>query len=110
MAVAAAFTIGLMPMDRSPFQDNVVVRGEVLDNVYHRPVPGAVVVAYSETANQYTKANSAGYFYFINLPPGHYSFHALALGLTNCICCRPETVELDAGFEYNVIAWFLRSC
>ena len=110
-AFTAAFAIGLMPVDHSAFQGNVVVRGMVLDNWHHRPIPHAIVYAVADTGFQRTVANSAGHFYFLSLLPGDYRFVGEARGdATACVCCGHEAVELDAGFEYDATVWLTNAC
>jgi hypothetical protein len=109
-AITAAFAIGLMPVDQSAFQGNVVVRGMVLDNWHHRPIPHAAVYAVADTFLEKTITNSSGHFYFLNLLPGHYRLVGQAWGYGACACCWHAAVELDAGFEYDATVWLTNAC
>ena len=109
--ITTAFVIGMMPVDQSPFQGNVVVRGVVLESWHHHPIPRAIVYAVAYADVQKTVANSTGHFYFLNLPPGKYRFVGEAQGYTSgCVCCARKPVELDAGFEYDATIWLRNAC
>jgi hypothetical protein len=50
-------------------------------------------------------------FYFLQLLPGNYQFYASKVGYnTQCICCRQDDQELDAGFEYLSEVYLAAAC
>ena len=104
----ASFFIAPIPLDQSPYQDFVMVRGSVVDSARHRAIAGATVYADSDADVQVTTSDDKGFFYFLTLLPGNYRFFASKVGYFNACTCyaigctlsRQDPQELDAGFDY----------
>lgn len=87
-------------------QQDVVVRGTVVDGVTGLPVPGAAVFATSPAFDARTVSDSKGNFIFLTLTPGVYQLAASknAGGLdkgTPYTLRGDEPPQLFAGFEYG---------
>jgi len=95
----AAFAFASIPMDQSPLQTNVVVRGTVID-ARGRGLAGAVVYATSGAYVQESVTNEQGNFYFLTLWPGTYRLSASKTGWGECGPRFDAPTELSAGFEY----------
>lgn len=91
-----------VPVDWQMLQDNVAIRGIVVDEVSGRGIAGAVVYAVSGADVERTTSDSKGRFFFFTLLPGNYRLCASKPG--EGPECRPEASraeELFAGFEYG---------
>jgi hypothetical protein len=90
-------------LDWQMHQQNVVVRGTVVDDATGRPVPGASVFATSPALNARTVSDSNGNFIFLTLFPGTYSLAASKNGAETGFYAAPgyEPPALFAGFEYG---------
>ena len=90
------------PMDWQMNQQNVVIRGTVVDEATGSAVPGAIVYARSAALEARTVADSKGEFIFLTLFPGTYTLCASKYGYAlRCSSRDPEIPELFAGFEYG---------
>jgi hypothetical protein len=90
------------PMDWQMNQQNVVIRGTVVDEGTGLVVPGATVYARSAALHARTISDSNGQFIFLTLFPGTYTLCASKYGYAGT--CRPrdpDVPELFAGFEYG---------
>jgi hypothetical protein len=90
-------------MDWQMNQQNVVVRGTVVDGTTGVPVPGVTVFATSPALDAQTVSDSNGNFIFLTLFPGTYHLATSkndgptdAYGSPNY-----DPPELFAGFEYG---------
>jgi hypothetical protein len=98
-------------LGQSTYGEVVTVRGSVLEFNRHRPIAGAIVYARSEADVRITTSDKNGTFYFLSLLPGNYSFSASKQGYSSqCLCCRQDPQELDAGFEYLASAFLFNVC
>ncbi len=90
-------------LDWQMHQQNVVVRGTVVDDATGRPVPGAAVFATSPALNARTVSDSNGNFIFLTLFPGTYLLAASKNGTETGFNALPgsQPPELFAGFEYG---------
>jgi Carboxypeptidase regulatory-like domain len=85
-------------------QQNVVIRGTVVDEVTGLAVPGAKVYATSPAFDARTVSDSTGGFIFLTLWPGSYYLCAdkAGYGRAGCAPLYPEPPPtLFAGFEYG---------
>jgi Carboxypeptidase regulatory-like domain len=97
----AAFAFASIPMDQSPLQSSVMVRGTVVDASSGRGLPGAVVYATSGAYVEKAVTNGRGNFYFLTLWPGTYRLAATKSGWGECQARSGDgPTELNAGFEY----------
>jgi protocatechuate 3,4-dioxygenase beta subunit len=96
----AAFTFAAFPMDQSPLQTSVMVRGTVVDARSGHRLAGAVVYASSGAFVQRAESNDRGNFYFLTLWPGTYTLSASKTGWRDCPLRFDGPTELNAGFEY----------
>ncbi|MBV8531782.1 MAG: carboxypeptidase regulatory-like domain-containing protein [Candidatus Eremiobacteraeota bacterium] len=90
------------PMDWQMNQQDVVIRGTVVDEATGRAVPGATVYAASPAFDARTVSDSNGEFIFLTLFPGTYRLCASKTGYA--LDCHPrdsQPPELFAGFEYG---------
>jgi Carboxypeptidase regulatory-like domain len=91
-------------------QQNVVVRGTVVDEATGLAVPGAKVYAMSPAFDARTISDSKGDFIFLTLFPGSYYLCADKAGY-GPIGCSPLYAEppppLFAGFEYGATVLLL---
>jgi hypothetical protein len=91
-----------IPIDWQMHQQNVVVRGTVVNAQTGTPVAGAVVRAMSAANLAETKSDSNGNFIFLTLLPGIYRL--CASGYDRTADCRDrdsQAEQLFAGFEYG---------
>jgi len=108
----AAFAFASIPIDQSPLQTNVMVRGTVVDARSGHGLAGAVVEASSGAYVQRAVTNNQGNFYFLTLWPGTYTVSAWKTGWGN-YACGPRgdgPTELNAGFEYLVTVEMNNRC
>ena len=90
------------PIDWQMNQQNVVVRGTVVDGASGRAVPGATVYATSTAFDARTVSDSKGQFIFLTLFPGTYYLSASKNNDADIYGSRGyEPPELFAGFEYG---------
>ncbi|MGA7354525.1 MAG: carboxypeptidase-like regulatory domain-containing protein [Candidatus Cybelea sp.] len=92
-------------------QENVAIRGAVIDEVTGLPVPGAAVRAVSPAFAARTVSDSKGEFIFLTLFPGTYTLCADKPGYGRGGCCPidPEPPpQLFAGFEYGATVMLIR--
>ncbi len=90
------------PLDWQMNQQNVVIRGTVVDEGTGRAVPGATVYATSSVLDARTVSNANGEFYFLTLFPGNYRLCASKNGYAlNCHPRDSDPPNLFAGFEYG---------
>jgi len=90
------------PIDWQMTQENVAVRGSVVDETSGRGVAGAAVYATSGALVERTTADANGHFIFLTLLPGTYGLCASrSAGAVNCPSDASEAQELFAGFEYG---------
>jgi hypothetical protein len=90
------------PVDWQMNQQNVVIRGTVVDEASGLPVPGATVSATSAAFDARTVSDSNGQFIFLTLYPGTYYLCASKSRADNGCRSREATPpELFAGFEYG---------
>ncbi|MGA9946458.1 MAG: carboxypeptidase-like regulatory domain-containing protein [Candidatus Cybelea sp.] len=90
------------PIDWQMNQQNVVIRGTVLDDSTGRPVPGATVYATSAAFDARTVSDSKGQFIFLTLFPGTYYLGASKNDAGDIYGSRGyEPPPLYAGFEYG---------
>lgn len=84
-------------------QQNVVVRGTVVDGVTGRAVPGATVYATSAAFDARTISDSKGQFIFLTLFPGTYYLGASRneTGTNIYGSSAYEPPALFAGYEYG---------
>jgi hypothetical protein len=90
------------PVDWQMIQNNVVVRGTVVDESSGDPIADAAVYAISAADVERTTSDSRGNFFFLTLFPGIYSLCGSKHGYA--IDCTPRNAEperLSAGFEYG---------
>jgi len=99
----ATFLFDALPIDYSVFQNDVALRGTVVDIRDQRPIAGAVVYALGAGYGiRQTTSNARGAFNFFDLPPGIYGLYATAGGYDEECAWHISRVgkDLDAGFEY----------
>ncbi|HEY6325769.1 MAG TPA: carboxypeptidase-like regulatory domain-containing protein [Candidatus Cybelea sp.] len=84
-------------------QQDVVVRGSVVDGVTGRPVSGATVYATSAAFDATTVSDSKGQFIFLTLFPGTYYLSASQSGAAMDVygSSEYEPPTLFAGYEYG---------
>lgn len=105
VALLALTMVAPFPETFSAFQNDVAVRGTVMNWYSREPLSGAVVYAYSATSGAaQTTTDRYGHFFFLTLLPGFYGFDAVKSGFH--YGCPGEWLErpaeLFAGFQYNV--------
>jgi len=96
------FFFSPIPLDWQMIQENVAIRGSVVDEMSGIGVPGAIVYAMSDADISQARTDSKGRFIFLTLLPGYYRLCASQYGYV--IDCSPRTShaqELFAGFEYG---------
>lgn len=122
LLLATVFQINPTPMDQSPFQGVVMIRGRAVDEYGHGLWPVRVhALSGSETA--VTITDKAGYFYFLSLLPGNYILDAEPMFVRTLVIlgprrhtvpqCKPSTTEkfeLLAGYEYAATIWVFGDC
>lgn len=106
----AAFTFASFPMDQSPLQTSVVVRGTVIDAHSGHGLAGALVYASSGAFVQRAETNNQGNFYFLTLWPGAYTLSASKSGWGECAPLFDGATELNAGFEYLATVMLNSQC
>lgn len=90
------------PMDWQMNQQNVVIRGAVVDEATGTAVPGANVYAMSAAFDAHTVSDSKGQFIFLTLFPGTYYLCATkGNAAAGCRSRDGDVPELFAGFEYG---------
>jgi hypothetical protein len=90
------------PIDWQMTQQNVVVRGTVVDGTSGRPVPGETVYATSAALDASTVSDSKGQFIFLTLFPGTYTIGTSKDCSEDVYGLRDSAPpELFAGFEYG---------
>jgi hypothetical protein len=90
------------PMDWQMNQQNVVIRGTVVDEGSGRVVSGATVYARSAALDERTVSDANGNFIFLTLFSGTYTLCAAKAGYAaTCRSRDPIVPELFAGFEYG---------
>ncbi len=90
------------PMDWQMNQQNVVIRGAVVDETTGQTVPGATIYARSAALVARTRSDANGQFIFLTLFPGTYTLCASKSGYAlDCQPRDPVVPELFAGFEYG---------
>lgn len=89
-------------------QQNVVVRGTVIDESSGRAVPGIPVYAFSAALDATTLSDSKGEFIFLTLFPGAYYLSAIKTDCDDDVYASfgYEPPELSAGFEYGVTIYY----
>lgn len=75
LLLATVFQINPMPVDQSPFQGAVMIRGRAIDENGHG-IADVRVSALSSSDYATTMTNAKGYFFFLNLLPGNYTLNA----------------------------------
>jgi hypothetical protein len=112
-SLLAAFFIDTLPLDYSGFQNDVAIRGAVVDIRDRRPIGGAVVYALGLGYGiRQTTSNAHGLFSFFDLPPGNYGLYAIANGYDEeCVWHVPRvSSDLPAGFEYSATILLPPAC
>lgn len=89
------------PIDWQMHQQNVVVRGTVVDDASGRPVPGATVYAMSPAFEARTVSDSKGNFIFLALYPGTYYLGVSKNKSDDAYGLPFVPPQLFAGFEYG---------
>ena len=103
LLMLSQFFLSPIPIDWQMNQQNVVVRGTVVDDATGSPVSGATVFAASPAFDARTTSDSKGNFIFLTLVPGVYYLAASRNG-ANMGVYGSGTLEpppLFAGFEYG---------
>jgi hypothetical protein len=104
VALLALTMVAPFPETFSAFQNDVVVRGTVMNWYSREPLSSAVVYAYSASGVAQTTTDRYGHFFFLTLLPGFYGFDAVKSGFH--YGCPGEwlerATELSAGLQYNV--------
>lgn len=100
------------PIDLQMNQQNVVIRGTVVDEATGRTVPGVPVYAWSLAYDAQAVSDSRGNFIFLTLFPGTYYLHATKsdgddeiYGIDSSRDYVPPP-ELFAGFEYGATIFY----
>ncbi len=106
-ALLAVFIVAPFPETYSAFQNDVAVRGTVVNWYNHQPLSEALVRAYSPAGGLIeTRTDRYGHFFLLTLLPGIYAFDAVKPGYHDI--CTPfgthlqRSAELHAGLQYNV--------
>ena len=90
------------PLDWQMPQENVAIRGVVIDETSGRGIAGAIVYAVSDADIRETTSDSNGHFIFLTLLPGGYRLCASKYAYVNsCYPLGSQPEELFAGFEYG---------
>lgn len=91
-----------IPIDWQMHQQNVVVRGAVVDETNGSPISGATVYAISAADVRKATSDANGSFIFLTLFPGTYRLCASKLGYAaDCSSQGLGQEQLYAGFEYG---------
>jgi hypothetical protein len=111
LLLATVFQINPMPIDQSPFQGVVMLRGRAVDE-RGRGIANVRVDAVASSDTATTVTNAAGNFFFLDLLPGSYTLNAQPRPLPVIEIIRPvplckppttEKFELEAGYEYAAV-------
>ena len=89
------------PIDWQMHQNNVVIKGTVVDEATGRPVPGTTVYATSPAFDASTVSDSKGQFIFLTLYPGTYFLGVSKDKRDNAYGFPFAPPQLYAGFEYG---------
>jgi hypothetical protein len=90
------------PVDWQMNQENVALRGSVVEEKSGGAVAGAAVYAMSDAYAARTTSDSKGHFIFLTLFPGTYRLCASKYGyVADCYPRESSPEELFAGFEYG---------
>jgi hypothetical protein len=108
LALVFAAVTAFVGLTQTGTDDATRVRGTVVTAAARRPVPRALVVAWSGSDVRWTRADHAGRYVFLTLLPGVYRFVAYPSGTSPYgtgeaapRCMGEQTdVELSAGVEY----------
>lgn len=95
------FFLWSAPIDWQMHQQNVVIRGTVVDEATSRPVPGTAVYATSPAFEASTFTDSKGQFIFLTLYPGTYYLGLSKNESDNAYGFPFAPPQLYAGFEYG---------
>jgi hypothetical protein len=106
MLMVSQFFFSPIPVDWQMNQQNVVIRGTVVDGATGHAVPGVTVFARSGAFDASTTSDSKGEFIFLTLFPGTYYLGALKRDRDAGVYGTPgspfnEAPELFAGYEYG---------
>jgi hypothetical protein len=102
LLLVSQFFFWSIPIDWQMKQENVVVRGAVVDETSGSPIAGATVYAISPADVLKTTSDPNGHFIFLTLLPGTYRLCAAKYGYA--ADCSPNALQqeqLYAGFEYG---------
>jgi hypothetical protein len=109
LLMLSQFFFSPIPMDWQMNQQDVVVRGTVVDGATGRAVPGATVHAGSAAFDATTVSDSKGQFIFLTLFPGTYYLGAWQNDGNTDVYSSPfyEPPQLLAGYEYGatIVLW-----
>jgi hypothetical protein len=112
LLMVAVFQVNPIPFDQSPFQENAMLRGRVVDTDPYYPHGGiSHVTIFVESAAdvESTISDSKGYFYLPNLLPGTYMLAARPQ--YQCFIWNfANRYEFDAGYEYMAIIRLPSGC
>jgi hypothetical protein len=108
LAFVFAVLTAFVGLTQTGTDDATRVRGTVVTAAARRPVPRALVVAWSGSDVRWTRADYAGRYVFLTLLPGVYRFVAYpggmsphSAGMLTPGCLGEQTdIELSAGVEY----------
>jgi hypothetical protein len=110
LLLLSQFFFWTYPIDWQMNQQNVALRGAVVDEGSGNALAGATVYAVSDANVAQTTSNSNGQFIFLTLLPGVYHLCASIRGYAvDCRPATPEPAELFAGFEYGATIVLSRS-
>ena len=102
LAILSNFFFSPMPLDWQMNQQDVVIRGTVLDSVSGLAITDATVYALSDTDAEQVTSDSNGHFIFLTLRPGSYRLCASKYGYAlRCAPRESQPQELFPGFEYG---------
>ena len=111
LLMVATFQVNQIPLE-SPAQESVMLRGRVVDTAPEYPHGGighVRILLFSPGDVESTVSNSKGYFYFLNLLPGSYSW-AVIPEYECIISTRFQELQFDAGFEYEATIRLPEGC
>jgi hypothetical protein len=90
------------PIDWQMNQQDVALRGAVVDEASGHGISSAIVYAISDADVARTTSDSKGHFIFLTLLPGTYRLCASKDGYAaDCYPQAAQPEELFAGFEYG---------
>lgn len=106
LLMVTQFFFAPIPVDWQMNQQNVVVRGTVVDGTTGNAMPGVTVFARSTAFEASTVSDSNGEFFFLTLYPGTYYLGAAKNDGDSAIYHSFSSVfneppELFAGYEYG---------